>query len=109
MFDNPQSVKKISEYLGLVDSQIANEAKSVAGQGPSAAIEWYIALPQTVIGLQQGALADASRGLNPEEQRFVADYYRVLGTIGGMRAATGASPRNGRTTRFVVSCRRRAR
>jgi hypothetical protein len=91
VFDNPDSVKRISEYLGLVNSQIANEAKTVAGQGAWAAAEWYIGLPQAVIGLQQGALADASRGLSKEEQRFVADYYRVLGTIGGMRAATGAS------------------
>jgi hypothetical protein len=91
VFDNPESVKRISEYLGLVNSQIANEAKTVAGQGAWAAAEWYVGLPQAVISLQQGALADASRGLSSQEQRFVADYYRVLGTIGGMRAATGAS------------------
>jgi hypothetical protein len=91
VFDNPESVRKISEYLGLVNSQIANEAKTVAGQGAWAAAEWYVGLPQAVIALQQGALADASRALSPKEQRFVADYYRVLGTIGGMRAATGAS------------------
>jgi hypothetical protein len=91
VFHNPESVKRISEYLGLVNSQIANESKAVAGQGAWAAAEWYVGLPQAVIGLQQGALADASRSLTPGESKFVADYYRVLGTIGGMRAATGAS------------------
>lgn len=91
VFNSPASVKRLSEYLALVNSQIENEGKAIAGQGAWAAAEWYVGVPQTVIGLQQGALADASRGLTPMEQRFVADYYRTLGTIGGMRAATGAS------------------
>jgi hypothetical protein len=91
VFDNPQSVKRISEYLSLVNSLTATEGKGATDQGPLAAVKWYTELPETIIGLQQGALADASRGLSPQEQRFVADYYRVLGTIGGMRTATKAS------------------
>jgi hypothetical protein len=91
VFKSPQSIQRVREYLALVNAQIANEAKGITGQGPLAAAEWYVGLPQAVIGLQQGALADASKALTPPEQRFVADYYRALGTIGGMRAATGAS------------------
>lgn len=91
IFKSPESVRKVGEYLELVNAQMANEAKDVAGHGAVAALEWYTGLPQAVIGLQQGALREKSQSLTPQEQRFVADYYRVLGTIGGMRAATGAS------------------
>lgn len=96
VFKRPASVKRLSEYLGLVASTVENEAKQVTGQGPLAAAEWYLQLPQTVVELQQGALADASRGLDdgaPDgpEHRFVADYFRNMGTIGGLRASTGAS------------------
>ena len=73
-----------------------NEAKPVTGQGAWAAFQWYAGLPQAVISLQQGALRTASAGLDGgaqdgPEHRFVADYFRVMGTIGGTRASTGAS------------------
>jgi hypothetical protein len=87
---NPESVQKISEYLGLVEGMIGSEGIKATGQGPVAALEWYSELPQTIINLQQGALRDASAGLNEDETNFVSDYFRVLGTIGGMRVATGA-------------------
>ena len=89
VFKDPKSVERISNYLGLVNNQIENEARAVAGQGVTSAIEWYANLPQTIIGLQQGALRDASKGLTPADQKFVADYFRVMGTLGGMRASTG--------------------
>jgi hypothetical protein len=91
IFNDPESVKRVSQYLGLVNAQVENEGKNLTGQGAWAATEWYLNLPQTVVNLQQGALRDASSSLNPQEQQFVADYYRVMGTIGGMRASTGAS------------------
>ena len=91
IFNNPDSVKRVSQYLGLVNAQVENEGKNLTSQGAWAAAEWYTGLPQTVVNLQQGALRDASSSLTPEEQTFVADYYRVMGTIGGMRASTGAS------------------
>lgn len=96
VFKRKKSVDRLANYLGLVTSTVENEAKQVTGQGPMAAAEWYLQLPQTVVGLQQGALADASRSLDdgaPDgpEHRFVADYFRTLGTIGGLRASTGAS------------------
>jgi hypothetical protein len=89
VFKNPESVRRIGEYLQLVSSQIENEGDAMAKQGPMAAAEWYLNLPQTVIGLQQGALRDASKKLTQDEQRFVADYYRTMGTMGGMRASVG--------------------
>ena len=91
IFTNPDSIKRVSQYLGLVNAQVENEGKNLTSQGAWSAAEWYVSLPQTVVNLQQGALRDASASLTPEEQAFVADYYRVMGTIGGMRASTGAS------------------
>ena len=91
IFDNPQSIQKTANYISLVNNIIGNEAKQIEGKGPMAAAEWYTGLPQAVISMQQGALSEASKNLSPLEQRAVADYFRLLGTIGGMRAATGAS------------------
>ena len=91
IYKSPESGERIKNYLSLVDSMTANEGKEIAKQGPMAAVEWYLNLPQTVIGLQTGALMDQYQKLSQPEQNFVADYFRTLGTIGGMRAATGAS------------------
>jgi hypothetical protein len=91
IFKNPQSVKRLSEYIGFINQQLDRPAKDVTGQGAWAAAEWYAGLPQTVNELQQEALRKVGEPLNDQEQKFVADYYRLIGTIGGLRAATGAS------------------
>jgi hypothetical protein len=91
IYRDPASGERIKNYLSLVDNLTANEGNEMVKQGPTAAAEWYFNLPQTVIGLQTGALMDQYQKLNPKEQQFVADYFRVLGTVGGMRASTGAS------------------
>ena len=89
VFKNPSSVKRISEYLSLVDKVMSNDEAAAKASGPIAYAEWMFNLPQAVIGRQQGALRDASSKLTDAEQKFVADYYRVIGTLSGMRSSTG--------------------
>lgn len=96
IFRNPESVKRVSEYIKYVNSQMEQESKAVSGGGPVAAIEWYAGLPATVSNLQAKQLRDYSKSLDGgkedgPEHNFIANYYRLLGTWGGMRAATGAS------------------
>lgn len=96
IFKSPDSVKRVGEYIKYVNSQLEEQGKMATGSGPMAAVEWYTGLPSTISNLQQEALSKFSGTLDggkpdgPEHQ-FVADYYRLLGTWGGMRAATGAS------------------
>jgi len=96
IFRNPESVKRVSEYIKYVNAQMEQESKAVSGGGPVAAIEWYAGLPATVSNLQAEQLRDYSKSLDGgkedgPEHNFIANYYRLLGTWGGMRAATGAS------------------
>lgn len=91
VFKDPQSVKRLSEYIGFINQQLDRPAKDVTGEGAWAAVQWYAGLPQTVNDLQQEALRKFGGSLTPEEETFIADYYRLMGTIGGLRAATGAS------------------
>ena len=91
IFNNPASVRRLSEYIGFVNSNLDESGKDVTGKGVWAAIDWYGQLPRAVSNLEQEALRKVGQPLTPEEQKFVADYYRLMGTIGGMRAATGAS------------------
>lgn len=96
IFKNPQSVQRVGQYIKYVNSQLEEQGKMATGMGPMAAVEWYTGLPSTISNLQQEALSKYSGTLDggqpdgPEHQ-FVANYYRLLGTWGGMRAATGAS------------------
>ena len=96
VFKNPESVRRLGEYIGIAAQVMDNQSKQAVSAGPLAAVEWYANIPQALVGLQQGALRDASTSLDggaPDgpEHKFVADYFRALGTIGGLRAATGAS------------------
>jgi hypothetical protein len=74
----------------LVHNQAANEGDSFAHSGDTfGAVKWFAGLPQLNISLQQGALRDQYGQLTTDEKKFVADYFRVMGTMGGMRASTG--------------------
>jgi hypothetical protein len=88
VFDNPDSVQRIMQYLGFVEKNISGEGQRATGSGPMAAVEWYTQLPVTISNLQQQAQQELGLQLQPEEQKFVTDYFRVMGTIGGLRAAT---------------------
>lgn len=89
IFDNPQSVEKIRNYLGFIEKNLAGESARVTGLGPAAALEWMSGLPTMVSNLQQQAQQELATTLSPEEQQFVSDYFRSMGTIGGLRASTG--------------------
>lgn len=88
VFDNSDSIDRIKNYLGFIEKNVAGEANAAGAGGPLAAAEWYAQLPVTVSNLQQQAQQDLAIQLTPEEQNFVTDYFRVMGTIGGLRAAT---------------------
>ena len=89
VYNNPESVDRIMKYLGFIENNLAGESARVNGMGPMAAAEWYFGLPTAVSNLQQQAQQELALNLKPEEQQFVTDYFRVMGTIGGMRASTG--------------------
>jgi hypothetical protein len=91
VFKKPESVDRLTNYLGFIEKNLSGEGARVAGMGPVAALEWYTGLPVAVSNLQQQAQKELALTLTPEEQKFVSDYFRVMGTIGGMRAATGMS------------------
>lgn len=88
VFDNPESVDRIMKYLGFIEKNLAGEQARAGGAGPAAAAEWYFQLPVAVSNLQQQAQQELATALTPQEQQFVTDYFRVMGTIGGLRAAT---------------------
>lgn len=88
VFDNPDSIERIQNYLGFIEKNVAGEANAAGAAGPLAAAEWYAQLPVAVSNLQQQAQQELAMQLTPEEQTFVTDYFRVMGTIGGLRAAT---------------------
>ncbi len=96
IFKNPESVDRVGKYIKYVNSQLEEQGRMASAMGPMAAAEWYLGLPGAISNLQQEKIADYANKLDggqqdgPEHQ-FVADYYRLLGTWGGMRAATGAS------------------
>jgi len=96
IFKNPDSVQRVSEYIKFINARLEESGRAVTGSGPMAAVEWYTGLPTTISNLQVAATSSMSQKLDDgaedgPEHRFVADYYRLLGTWGGMRAATGAS------------------
>lgn len=90
VFKDPKSQERIMQYLGFIEKNLSAEGGKAAGAGPAAAVEWYAGLPTAVSNLQQQAQNELALSLSPAEQRFVSDYFRTMGTIGGMRAATGA-------------------
>ena len=90
VFKDPAAVARIGEYLQLVHNLTAREGDSFAQSDDTiGAVKWFAGMPQAVIGLQQGALRDKYNELTTADKKFVADYFRAMGTMGGMRASTG--------------------
>lgn len=89
IFKDPEKTDRVMKYLGFIEKNLAGEGSRATGTGPAAAIEWYTGLPTAISNLQQQAQKELALSLEPDEQRFVSDYFRVMGTIGGMRASTG--------------------
>jgi len=90
VFKDPAATARIGEYLQLVHNLTAVEGDSLAKSDDTiGAVKWFAGMPQAVIGLQQGALRDKYNQLTTADKKFVADYFRVMGTMGGMRASTG--------------------
>jgi hypothetical protein len=90
IFKDPSAVARIGEYLQLVHNLTAREGDSFAQSDDTiGAVKWFAGMPQAVIGLQQGALRDKYNQLTAADKKFVADYFRAMGTMGGMRASTG--------------------
>jgi hypothetical protein len=96
VFKNPDSVKRISEYLDLVSRSVSGEGEKAAGAGWGDLIKWWGGLPQTIVGLEQGALRDKANEIakHPDEQKFISDYFRVMGTFPGIRNSTGLPSTN---------------
>jgi len=90
IFKDQSAVARIGEYLQLVHNLTAREGDSFAQSDDTVgAVKWFAGMPQAVIGLQQGALRDKYNSLTTADKKFVADYFRAMGTMGGMRASTG--------------------
>jgi hypothetical protein len=90
IFKDQSAVARIGEYLQLVHNLTAREGDSFAQSDDTVgAVKWFAGMPQAVIGLQQGALRDKYNQLTTADKKFVADYFRAMGTMGGMRASTG--------------------
>jgi hypothetical protein len=90
VFDNPESVEKLKNIIGYI--QKTAEQQVGTGQGPLGAVETWAGLPSAMNKLQQQLLQDQSIQLNQDEQRFLADYFYLLGSWPGMRKSVGTSP-----------------
>jgi len=90
VYDNPESVEKLKNIIGYI--QKTAEQQIGTGQGPLGAVETWAGLPTAMNRLQQQLLQDQSIQLNQDEQRFLADYFYLLGSWPGMRKSVGTSP-----------------
>jgi hypothetical protein len=68
VYDDPESVKRLSRYIGFINNRLAEEAAVPTGSGPMTALEWYVGMPTAITGLQQDAISELALTLNPLEQ-----------------------------------------
>jgi hypothetical protein len=91
VFKDPNAVKRIAQYINLNNAQIEGEFEQAEKGGAEGVLSFYAGLPQAYKSVSNQAVRDAYAKLSPHDQRFVTDYYNLIGQWGGMRSATGAS------------------
>lgn len=91
IFKDPAAVSRIAKYLKLNNDQIEGQFDNAEKGGAEGIFSFYAGLPQAYAAASTDAVKNAYKELTPHDQRFVTDYYALLGQWGGMRAATGSS------------------
>ena len=91
---NEQEREKVANFIRLNDSIVEGDYSDRAGDGDiNALLSFTAGTPEMVAAAKNDALTKAYAPVkaDPAAMRAVADYYNLIGQIGGMRKATGAN------------------
>lgn len=91
VFKSPAAVSRIGDYLKLNNALMEGDFESAEKGGVTGSLGFMMGIPQSYMHAQNKAAQEAYQRLTPADQRFVSDYYFLMGNWGAMRAATGAN------------------
>lgn len=92
--ENSKERSKVADFIRLNDSIAEGDYSNRAGEGDiSSILSFSTGLPSMVASAKNSALTSSYEALkkDPAAMKAVADYYNLIGQIGGMRKATGAN------------------
>lgn len=93
--ENTAERGKVADFIRLNDSIAEGEYNQAAGSGEGLAslASFGVGIPEMVAHSKNQALVDAYSKIqnDPAATKAIADYYNLIGQIGGMRKATGAN------------------